>query len=102
MSSNVVRIDRRIIGHLARVRPGRSADWSTIYNLPVTSFQIAATNLNIFFGDGFDWTDDDGDESTSTVYRPHIRYSYRVDGANYTADTWKGRLRVSSGSPKYA
>jgi Protein of unknown function (DUF3592) len=47
-------------------------------------------------------TDDDGDESTSTVYRPHIRYSYRADGADYTADTWKGRLRVSSGSPKYA
>ncbi len=41
---------------------GRSADWATIYNLPVTSFQIAATNLNIFFGDGFDWTDTDGDD----------------------------------------
>jgi hypothetical protein len=47
-------------------------------------------------------TDDDGDESTSTVYRPDIRYGYCVDGGNYTADTWKGRLRVSSGSPKYA
>ena len=41
---------------------GRSADWSTIYNLPVTSFQIAATNLNVFFGDGFDWTDADADD----------------------------------------
>jgi Protein of unknown function (DUF3592) len=47
-------------------------------------------------------TDDDGDESTSTVYRPDIRYSYRVNGADYAADTWKGRMRYSSGSPKYA
>jgi hypothetical protein len=47
-------------------------------------------------------TDDDGDESTSTVYRPDIRYSYRVDGADHTADTWKGRVRYSTGSPKYA
>ena len=41
---------------------GRSTDWSTIYNLPVTSFQIAATNLNVFFGDGFDWTDANADD----------------------------------------
>ena len=28
----------------------RSADYSMIYNLPVTSFQIAATNINVFAG----------------------------------------------------
>ncbi|HEX7167002.1 MAG TPA: Calx-beta domain-containing protein [Acidimicrobiales bacterium] len=40
---------------------GRSADWSMIYNLPVTSLQVAATNLNVFFGDGFAWSDTDAD-----------------------------------------
>jgi len=47
-------------------------------------------------------TDDDGDESTSTVYRPNIRFSYSVNGLAYTADTWKGRMRVSTGAPKYS
>ncbi|MGH3369669.1 MAG: hypothetical protein ACRDPR_06685, partial [Nocardioidaceae bacterium] len=41
---------------------GRSADYSTIYNLPVTSFQIAATNLNLFFGENFSWTDANADD----------------------------------------
>ena len=35
-------------------------------------------------------------------FSPFVCYSYRVDGADYTADTWKGRMRYSSGSPKYA
>ena len=36
---------------------GRSADYSVIYNLPVRSFQIAATNVNVFFGTAFAWVD---------------------------------------------
>ena len=36
---------------------GRSADYSIIYNLPVRSFQIAATNVNIFLGNEFAWVD---------------------------------------------
>ncbi len=40
---------------------GRSADYSIIYNLPVRSFQIAATNVNLFIGDEFSWVDANGD-----------------------------------------
>ena len=36
---------------------GRSADYSIIYNLPVRSFQIAATNVNVFLGNQFSWVD---------------------------------------------
>ena len=36
---------------------GRSADYSVIYNLPVRSFQIAATNVNVFLGTAFAWVD---------------------------------------------
>ena len=33
--------------------------------------------------------DNDGDERISTIYRPDVRFAYRVDDRNYATDTWK-------------
>lgn len=46
--------------------------------------------------------DDDGDERVSTIYRPDVRFAYRVDDSNYATDTWKLGGIVGSGSPNYA
>jgi hypothetical protein len=46
--------------------------------------------------------DDDGDERISTIYRPDVRFAYRVDATNYATDTWKPGGTMGSGSPKYA
>jgi hypothetical protein len=47
-------------------------------------------------------SDDDGRDDIEITYRPDIRFSYRVGTAEYTNDSWKGGMAVSSGSPKYA
>lgn len=39
----------------------RSADFSTIWNLPTRGLTLAATEVNIFLGSGFGWTDANGD-----------------------------------------
>ena len=45
--------------------------------------------------------DSDGriEESVDTFYRPEIRFSYRVGGRDYSAETWKSGPVVSHGTP---
>jgi hypothetical protein len=48
--------------------------------------------------------DDQGrlESTVDVTYRPEIRFSYRIGGHDYSAETWKPGVAVSSGSPKYA
>jgi hypothetical protein len=46
--------------------------------------------------------DDDGRERTSTTYRPDIRFTYRVDDADYSSQSWKPGMIVSTNSVKSA
>jgi hypothetical protein len=39
---------------------------------------------------------------TEIMYRPEIRFAYRVDGSDYSSETWKPGATVSYGTPKHA
>ena len=70
-----------------------SASW------PATQGQIISSRVVVEEERG---RDDDGDERISTIYRPDVRFAYRVDDSNYATDTWKPGGTLGSGSPKYA
>lgn len=44
----------------------------------------------------------DGESTVDITYRPEIRFGYRVGGRDYSSDSWKIGMAVSSGSPTYA